>query len=274
MSDTAAARYVMGHTDRERRRLALQASILNPFTEQLLRRAGVAGGMRVLDVGCGLGDLSLLAARLVGRHGSVTAIDLDPAALSIAEERAREEGFENVSFLHAQVDQYVPERPFDAVIGRHILIHTPEPLSLLKKARTDLVEGGVAVFQEYDFSVIHSCYPRCPLFERTMLIFHEFFCKVIPGDVGTRLFHLFLDAGFTAPDCRVEHPIDGGPDSPFYEWIAESMRTILPRAQALGMAQEAEVDIDTLAQRLREEAVSLKAGCPAPCMVGGFARKR
>src|SRR5215831_18724685 len=124
MSDSAAARYVMGHTDRERRRLALQASILNPFTEQLLRRAGVAGGMRVLDVGCGLGDLSLLAARLVGRHGSVTAIDLDPTALSVAEERAREQGLENVSFLHAQVDQYVPERPFDAVIGRHILIHT------------------------------------------------------------------------------------------------------------------------------------------------------
>jgi hypothetical protein len=43
MSETAAARYVMGHSDRERRRLALQASILNPFTEQLLRRAWSGG---------------------------------------------------------------------------------------------------------------------------------------------------------------------------------------------------------------------------------------
>jgi hypothetical protein len=168
----------------------------------------------------------------------------------------------------------MPEHPFDAVIGRHILIHTPEPLSLLKKAYSALVEGGVAVFQEYDFSVIHCPYPRCPQFERTMQVFRDFFCSVIPGDVGTRLFHLFLEAGFTAPDCRVEQPIDGGPDSPFYELIAESLRTVLPRAQALGIANEAEVKIDTLAQRLREEAVSLKAGCPAPCMVGGFARKR
>src|SRR5262245_20978923 len=79
MPDPAADVYVMGHTDRERRRLALQASILQPFTEQLFRRAGIATGMHVLDVGCGVGDVSLLAARLIGRTGSVTSIDIDPA---------------------------------------------------------------------------------------------------------------------------------------------------------------------------------------------------
>jgi ubiquinone/menaquinone biosynthesis C-methylase UbiE len=46
----------MGHDDHERRRLALQATILNPFTEQLLRRAGISTGMHVLDLGCGIGD--------------------------------------------------------------------------------------------------------------------------------------------------------------------------------------------------------------------------
>jgi len=54
----------MGHEEREHRRLALQASILNPFTEHLLRRAGIAAGMHVLDIGCGVGDVSLLAARI------------------------------------------------------------------------------------------------------------------------------------------------------------------------------------------------------------------
>jgi SAM-dependent methyltransferase len=84
------AAYVMGYNDRERRRLALQATILNPFTEQLLRRAGISTGMHVLDLGCGIGDVSLMAARLVGRHGTVTAIDIDPKALAIAADRARE----------------------------------------------------------------------------------------------------------------------------------------------------------------------------------------
>ena len=70
MPETAAERYVMGHSDHERRRLALQASILQPFTEHLFRRAGITSGMHVLDVGCGVGDVSLLAARLTGRTGS------------------------------------------------------------------------------------------------------------------------------------------------------------------------------------------------------------
>ena len=78
----------MGHDDRERRRLALQASIQNPITEQLLRRAGVASGMRVLDLGCGVGEVSIIAARLVGRRGQVTAVDIDDPALMIARQKA------------------------------------------------------------------------------------------------------------------------------------------------------------------------------------------
>jgi cyclopropane fatty-acyl-phospholipid synthase-like methyltransferase len=53
--------YVMGHDDRERRRLGLQATIINPITEHLLQRAGLAPGMRVLDAGCGVGEVSLVA---------------------------------------------------------------------------------------------------------------------------------------------------------------------------------------------------------------------
>src|SRR5215468_11553297 len=93
------ASYIMGHDDRERRRLALQASILNPFSEQLLRRAGISIGMHVLDLGCGIGELSLMAARLVGRHGTVTAIDIDQPALATAAHRAREQALGNLEFV-------------------------------------------------------------------------------------------------------------------------------------------------------------------------------
>jgi SAM-dependent methyltransferase len=263
-----------GHNDRERRRLALQASILNPFTEQLLRRAGVASGMHVLDVGCGVGDLAIMAAQLVGHQGRVTALDLDQPALDIGRERAREKGLANVSFAHSNIDDYRPGRAFDAVIGRHILLHTANPLNALQKACGFLREGGVAVFHEYDFSVIHPAYPACPLREKIFKFYQDFFCRAVQGDIGTRLFHLFLEAGFTAPDCRVDYPIDGGADSPFYEWMAESMRSILPRAQSHGMEEDIDLNPDTLAHRLREEAVARRACFPGPFLVGGFARKR
>ncbi len=274
MPEAAPSRYVMGHSDRERRRLAFQGLILNPFTEQLMRRAGLTGGMRVLDIGCGIGDLSILASRLVGRHGRVTSIDMDQAALATAQERTQEQGLTNISFVHGTIDEYQPDDPFDAVVGRHILIHTPDPLSVLRKAFQSLRGGGVAVFQEFDFSVIQPAYPPCPLREQVIGLCKEFFCRAVQGDVGTRLFHLFVEAGFPTPDCRVEYPIDGGADSPFYEWIAESVRSFFPRAEALGMAQGLHINLDTLAQRLRDEAVALRASCPAPFMVGGFARKR
>ena len=45
--------------------------------------------MRVLDLGCGMGDVSLLAARLVGPTGSVTGIDRDGVIVEKARERAR-----------------------------------------------------------------------------------------------------------------------------------------------------------------------------------------
>jgi len=110
----------MGHDDHERRRLALQTTILNPFTEQLLRRAGISTGMHVLDLGCSIGDVSLRAARLVGRHGTVTAIDIDPKALAIAADRARAQALANLQFVEGisiSINQSVPSTLSSAAIS-------------------------------------------------------------------------------------------------------------------------------------------------------------
>jgi hypothetical protein len=126
----------------------------------------------------------------------------------------------------------------------------------------------VAVFQEYDFSVVHAAHPTLPLGDEIMRIFREFFAKAAHGNMGTQLFHLALEAGFVSPDCRAEYPIDGGAGSPFYPWFAESLRSILPRAEALGLVRAADMEIDTLAARLEQEAVARKVSVPAPCYVG------
>lgn len=265
--------YVMGHDDRERGRLALQASIINPITERLLARAGIAAGMRVLDAGCGVGEVSILAARLVGRHGEVTGVDIDEPALATARRKAQEAGLSQVKFVHSDIGGYRPSGPVDAVIGRHILIHTPDPLGLLETASSILHTGGLAVFQEFDFDIVHRSYPESPLRERTFEIFRKFFGAATHGNIGSRLYHLFVKAGFAHPDCRVEYAIDGGADSQFYEWCAESLRSILARAEALGLARSEDVQIDTLAERLRAECVALQSNFPAPAMIGCFGRK-
>jgi len=58
--------YLLGSSDREHERLIRQAVRIAPLTERFLREAGTGPGQRVLDVGSGVGDVAMLAARLVG----------------------------------------------------------------------------------------------------------------------------------------------------------------------------------------------------------------
>jgi ubiquinone/menaquinone biosynthesis C-methylase UbiE len=270
MSDAGA--YVMGHTDRERRRLKLQASLLNPFTEQLFRRAGISTGLNVLEIGCGVGDVSLLTARLVGANGSVTSIDLDAAALETLKARAAAEGVENIECVQANVHEWTASRKFDAVVGRHILIHTNDPLAVLRQCRAMLHPRGLAVFQEYDFSVVHRGWPSTPLHDRVMDVYDRFFTHAKRSNIGSRLWNLLIEAGFVRPDCRAEYPIGGGADSFFYEWFVESLKSILPRAISQGIVREGEFVIETLEQQLCDETVSSNSCFPAPAMIGAFAR--
>jgi hypothetical protein len=148
-----------------------------------------------------------------------------------------------------------------------------EPAALVASSFAALDSGGVAIFQEYDFSVVHPSYPSTPLRDRVAEIFRTFFVKATQGNVGTQLYHLAVQAGFGSVECRAEYGIGGGADSPYYEWFAESFRSILPRAEALGVMGVVDVETDNLAARLRQEAVANASCFPAPVMVGCIARK-
>ena len=71
--------YVLGSSPRGLSRLSLQAQMIGPITERLLLRLGIKEGSRVLDLGCGAGDVSMLAAEMVGAMGSVVGIDQSAA---------------------------------------------------------------------------------------------------------------------------------------------------------------------------------------------------
>src|SRR3982751_270389 len=93
-----ASIYVLGHSDAELERLMVQSRLLGNLTEQILRQAGLQPGMRVLDLGCGPGDVSFLAASIVGPSGSVRGVDRSHEPIALARERAARAGLTNVTF--------------------------------------------------------------------------------------------------------------------------------------------------------------------------------
>ena len=77
--------YALGRSYAEYDHLIEQGELFRPLTERMLRSSGIRRGMRVLDVGCGVGDVSCLVAPIVGPGGRVVGADLDAAALKVAE---------------------------------------------------------------------------------------------------------------------------------------------------------------------------------------------
>src|ERR1700682_6459101 len=85
------ASYLLGDTSAEHQRLIRQAAIFEPFTERLFRDAGVGPGQRVLDIGSGVGDVAMLAARLTGPTGEVVGVERDATTLAMARSRVGDE---------------------------------------------------------------------------------------------------------------------------------------------------------------------------------------
>lgn len=265
--------YLLGYTDHERRRLALQAAVLNPLTEGFLLRAGLARGMRVLDLGCGVGEVALIAARLVGPEGHVTAIDLDANALEVSRARATHAGITHIRFEQVSIAGHHASHPYDAIVGRHILIHTPDPDAVLRRAAAQVRPGGLVAFQEYDLSHIYPNTPAKPLYEKTFQAVIDLFKRAAHADIGIRLFQMFHDAGLTNIESRAEFLLDGGAECPFYEWLAETVRSLLPKLEALGIVTASEMDVNTLSDRLRQEALVVGGCLAGPAVIGAFGRR-
>jgi len=150
-ADSASSEYVLGSSPRELARLGLQARILDGFSEAFLRNAGIEPGMHVLDVGCGAGDLTFLVADLVGPSGRVVGVDSSSDAVSAARARSKKAGLTHVEFIQADLSTgplQLPERAFDALVGRLVLYVFKDPVSVVHNLLKHVRPAGLVAFHE------------------------------------------------------------------------------------------------------------------------------
>lgn len=265
--------YALGHSEDELTRLSQQAQAYAPFTRTLFEQAGIRPGMRILDVGCGAGDVSFLAAELVGPSGEVVGTDFSEKAVGWATARAQARKLTSVKFRVGDPTLLEFERPFDAVVGRLVLMYYPDPIAAVQKLLRHVRPEGIVVFQEFDMENLRSI-PTAPTFDRAA----EWVKKALSAtgtriNMGLELFPVFLAAGLPKPSLRMDALIGGGEDFP-YEVFAGVVKSLLPAMERLEIATAAEIGPATLAERIRNEVIARNGVVFSPALIGAWSRKQ
>lgn len=263
--------YLLGHDPAELARLEHQARMLAPATRAILELAGIRPGMRVLDLGTGPGDVAFEVASLVGPTGSVVGVDQSVKALALAAHRTELHGFTNVSFIQEDVDTVRITGEFDAVVGRLILLHLPEPVRVLRKYAGLVRPGGVVVMMEYEMTAAGTL-PPTELSTRVVDWYTEAFRRRgIDPLLGPRLGGLMRDAGFADATVLGLQGYRPPGDRDGARLAAMIIRTLLPVLEETGIATAAEIDIETLEDRFARECVRHDAIFKPPTLVGAWA---
>ena len=197
--------YVLATGDAAAHRLRLLHQVYGPSGRDLLMRAGIRPGMRVADLGCGVGMVTQLLAELVGPDGEVVGVDFSGAQIEHA--RSSLSNLKHVSFVEASAtDTKLERESFDLVYSRFLLMHLNEPNSALREMYDLLKPDGILVCEDGDLTSADS--------EPTSKL--HYFSKLFGGlgprwgvdySLGRRLLHLVLDANFPEPEITFNQPV-------------------------------------------------------------------
>jgi ubiquinone/menaquinone biosynthesis C-methylase UbiE len=257
---TPASPYLLGHSPDEIRRLDMQADLLDPVTRGLFVQAGVEPGMRVLELGAGAGAVTKLTAELVGPTGSVTSVEANAGVIGTARSRIEAAGLGNVTFVNADMtDPDLPYRlddEYDALVCRCALSFVREPVPVLRRLAALVRPHGVVAFHEPAY-LPPAALPASPILQQIwQWIQATYEREQLDLLAGLRLHRVFGAAGLPDPTMRVDAYMGGGRDWTGYEVMADLVRSMLPRMVRHGVATEEQVDVDTLADRLRAETLA------------------
>ena len=216
--------------------LIRQAAFFGDLTAHTLKLAGLGPGMRVLDVGCGAGDVSLLAASIVGPSGSVTGVDMNADTVKVTQSRIAGAKVANVTIEAGDITKLPYAGEFDAVIGRLIVLYLGDPVAGMQAFRGYVKPGGLIYFQEFGRPQTTSM-PPVPLHDKARGWIEAAFERgKIDLYMGMRLAGLYRAAGLPAPSMLAMSRVETGPDSPIYEYMAQTVSSLLPLIERTGVA--------------------------------------
>jgi SAM-dependent methyltransferase len=260
--------YALGSTDAEHERLIRQAKWLTHHTERFFRESGIGPGQRVVDLGSGVGDVSLVLAQLVGPTGEVVGIERDQRSIARASARMAEAGFHHVKFTQSDVHQIPKDKLFDAAVGRYILMFLPDPVAVLRSL-SDLVRpGGVVAFQEPCWQSFLERSANLPLWSAGAALLEGTFKRSGTNtSMGPELPRVFQEAGLPAPSVHRDTLVGAE------EWMPDCLHSLRPEMAKFGLDASVLGDFETLSARLHAEVKAHNAATPLPDLISAWSRK-
>jgi ubiquinone/menaquinone biosynthesis C-methylase UbiE len=274
--------YVLGHSPAELERLSRQHRLVGGFTRRLFEEAGLGDCRRVLDVGSGAGDVAFLAADLIGPEGLVVGVDREAAAVATAQHRAAELGLSHVRFLQgdpatcslAEPLHDAPfDAPFDAIVGRYVLVFQSDPAAWLRSLAGRLRPGGVLVLHEPDFHDLRSN-PSVPSYDRCCHWVSEAFRRGGTAvQMADTLLAAFRGADLPSPRMHLETAVGGGETiGDWLDALAELATSLEEAMVRYGVVSAEELDVPNLAARLRRDVSASGAMVFGRSEVGAWCR--
>lgn len=131
--------------------LALSPGVFRP--QELVAQLGIEAGMRVADFGSGAGDFAILLAKIVGKSGRISAIDIKEGAVQSVQSRARFFGLNNITAIHSDLEipngSKLPDESQDAVLYANILFQAKNKESIIQEALRILKTQGRCIIIEW-----------------------------------------------------------------------------------------------------------------------------
>jgi SAM-dependent methyltransferase len=210
--------YPLGTDPLEVERLGFQHRIWSPITDAFFERLGVRPGMRVLDLGCGPGFVSLELAERVGPTGEVVALDEAQHWTEWLAQKAKERGLPNLRTVTSRIEKAdLQEASFDLVFSRWVFSFLSDPSAVAKLVARFLKPGGLLAIEDYNHEGV-SIFPESDGFRAVVRATRALY-KSHGGDqfVMGRIPAIFAAAGLETVEIR-PNVICGGPQSGAFRW--------------------------------------------------------
>jgi SAM-dependent methyltransferase len=132
-------------------------AMLGDLGQRVLEAADLRPGERVLDVGCGSGQLTLQAAQQVGPQGAVTGVDVSAALVELGRVRATQAGAVNVTFLEADAQvQVLQGEAFEVLLSRFGVMFFADPVAAFTRLRGAMSPQGRLAFVAWQSPLLNA----------------------------------------------------------------------------------------------------------------------